>query len=74
MTHPAKNFFALCFSCIFVLLRVQGFQSSANEEFQKENDLIIQKQKDYTVRMLMPHLPCPDRNKNDVITSFYEDF
>ncbi len=39
MTHPSTNLlFSLCsvFLCMFVRLRVQGFDSSVNKEFQKE--------------------------------------
>ncbi len=39
MTHPSRNFFVLslfCLLCMFVWLRVQGFESSVNKVFQKE--------------------------------------
>jgi hypothetical protein len=39
MTHPSRNFFVLsldCVLCMFVWLRVQGFESSVNKVFQKE--------------------------------------
>jgi hypothetical protein len=39
MTNPSGNFFALslfCVLCMFVRLRVQGFESSVNKEFQKK--------------------------------------
>jgi hypothetical protein len=39
MTHPSRNFFVLslfCVQCMFVWLRVQGFESSVNKVFQKE--------------------------------------
>ena len=39
MTHPSRNFFVLslfCVLCMFVRLRVQGFESSVNKVFQKE--------------------------------------
>ncbi len=39
MTHPSRNFFVLssfCVLCMCVWLRVQGFESSVNKEFQKE--------------------------------------
>ncbi len=39
MTHPSRNFFVLslfCVFCMFVRLRVQGFESSVNKVFQKE--------------------------------------
>jgi hypothetical protein len=35
MTHPSRNFFVL-YLCMFVWLRVQGFESSVNKVFQKE--------------------------------------
>jgi hypothetical protein len=39
MTHPSRNFFVLslfCVLCMFVWLRVQRFESSVNQVFQKE--------------------------------------
>ncbi len=48
MTHPYRNFFVLCFHS-FVWLKVQGKESSVNNQFQKENDLLIQRKKCYTV-------------------------
>jgi hypothetical protein len=39
MTHPSRNFFVLslfCVLCMFVGLRVQGYESSVNKQFQKK--------------------------------------
>ncbi len=38
MTHPSRNFYVLSLFCVFmfVRLRVQGFESSVNKEFQKK--------------------------------------
>ncbi len=39
MTHPSRNFFVLslfCVLCMFVWLRLQGFESPVNKVFQKE--------------------------------------
>jgi len=39
MTHPSRNFFGLslfCVLCMFVWQRVQGFESSVYNVFQKE--------------------------------------
>jgi hypothetical protein len=39
MTHPSRNFFVLSLFrvlCMFVRLRVQGFESSVNKVLQKE--------------------------------------
>ncbi len=39
MTHPSRNFFVLslfCVLCMFVWLRVHGFESSVYKVFQKE--------------------------------------
>ncbi len=37
MTHPSVSFFVLCL-CMFVWLRVQGFESSVNRVFQEEDN------------------------------------
>ncbi len=44
MTHPARNFYVLslfCVLCMFVWLRVQGFESSVNIVFQKDNKYTV---------------------------------
>ncbi len=49
MTHPSRNFFVLslfCVLCMFVWLRVQGFESSVNKVFQKKK-LVNSKTKIY---------------------------
>jgi hypothetical protein len=40
MTHPSRNFSVLS---MFAWLRVQGFESSANKDFQKGTDALIQR-------------------------------
>jgi hypothetical protein len=45
MTQPSRNFFVLTLFCAFMhvcWLKVQGFESSVNNDFRKENDVLIQ--------------------------------
>ncbi len=59
MTHPSRNFFVLSLFyvlCMFVWLRVQGFESSVNKEFQKEK-LVNSKTKNlqFSLKELVHH-------------------
>ncbi len=44
MTHPSRNFFALsfiCVLCMFVWLKVQGFESYVDKDLLKNNDILM---------------------------------
>ncbi len=54
ITHPYRNFYVVYLFCVFMLvvwLRVQGFESTANKDFQKVNGMLIHRKtiKDYAV-------------------------
>ncbi len=49
MAHPTRNSFVMCL-CMFVWLRVQGFESSINKVFQKEK-LVNSKTKIYSPQL-----------------------